>query len=71
MTVLEILSNEILMQIFEYLDGYHLFKGFFNLNYRFNRLLKDHRLNLKSNSKYVHHQDIIGNVELSYKCYID
>jgi hypothetical protein len=52
-TVLEILSNEVLMQFFEYLDAYHLFNGFFNLNSRFNRLLTDYRLYLKFNSKHI------------------
>jgi hypothetical protein len=59
MTVLETLSNEVLMQTFEHLDGYHLFKAFFNLNHRFNRLLKDHRLNLKFHSKHIRANDTI------------
>ncbi len=60
MVVLEILSNEVLMQIFEYLDAYHLFKAFFNLNSRCNQLLKDHRLRLKLNSKYIRDNDMIN-----------
>jgi hypothetical protein len=55
---LESLSNEILMDIFEYLDAYHLFKAFFNLNVRFSRLLRDHRMSLKLNSKYIRDKDI-------------
>jgi hypothetical protein len=58
-TVLEILSNEVLMQLFEYLDAYHLFNGFFDLNSRFNRLLTDYRLYLKFNSKYIRDNNII------------
>ena len=58
-TILERLSNEVLIQVFEYLDGYHLFKAFFNTNYRFNRLLKDHQLNLKFHSKHVRNNGII------------
>lgn len=57
--ILEILSNEVIMQFFEYLDAYHLFQAFFNLNFRFNQLLKDHRLYLKLNSKYIHNNDKI------------
>ena len=58
-TVLEILSNEVIMQVFEHLDAYHLFKAFFNLNFRFNRLLTDHRLNFKFNSKHIRDNDKI------------
>jgi hypothetical protein len=58
--VLEILSNEVLMQIFEYFDAYHLFKAFFNLNSRFNQLLKDYRLRLKLNSKYIRDNAMIN-----------
>ncbi|UJR08601.1 hypothetical protein I4U23_012860 [Adineta vaga] len=56
--VLEILSNEIILEIFEYFDAYHLFKAFNNLNNRFNRLVKDHQLNLKLNSKYIRDKDM-------------
>ncbi len=58
-TVLEILSNEVLMQCFEHLDAYHLFKAFFDLNARFNRLLTDHQLHLKFNSKHIRDNDPI------------
>jgi len=58
-TVLEILSNEVFMLFFEYMNAYHLFKAFFNLNSRFNRLLTDHRLYLKFNSKHIRDNDII------------
>jgi len=59
-SVFEILSDEVLMELFEYLDAYHLFKTFFNLNSRFNQLLKDHRLRLKFNSKHLHENETIG-----------
>ncbi|CAF1522426.1 unnamed protein product, partial [Rotaria sordida] len=35
---LEDLANEILYEIFEYLDGYDIYKGFYNLNNRFQNL---------------------------------
>ncbi|CAF1173490.1 unnamed protein product [Adineta ricciae] len=57
--VFEILSDEILMEIFEYFDAHHLFKAFYNLNDRFNRLVKDRRLCLKLNSKCIRDQDMI------------
>lgn len=67
-TVLEILSNEVLMELFEYLDAYHLFQGFFNLNIRLNRLLTDHRLNLKFHSKNLcnNTNDILSPIMVNY-----
>ncbi|CAF5084934.1 unnamed protein product, partial [Rotaria sp. Silwood1] len=38
-TFLENLSNELLCEIFDYLDGYHLFQAFSNLNSRFEQLI--------------------------------
>ncbi|CAF5126517.1 unnamed protein product, partial [Rotaria sp. Silwood1] len=35
---LEDSANEILYEIFEYLDGYDIYKGFYNLNNRFQNL---------------------------------
>ncbi|CAF1452622.1 unnamed protein product [Rotaria sordida] len=35
---LEELANEILYEIFEYLDGYDIYKGFYKLNNRFQNL---------------------------------
>jgi hypothetical protein len=58
-TMLEILSDEVVIQFFEYLDAYQLFRAFFSLNSRFNRLLKDPLLYLKFNSKYVRSIDAI------------
>lgn len=37
---LELLSNEILLEIFEYLDAYNLCQAFYSLNYRINTLLR-------------------------------
>ncbi len=51
--MLEILSAEVAIEVFEYFDAYQLFKAFFNLNSRFNQLLKDPQLYSKFNSKYV------------------
>jgi hypothetical protein len=64
-TILEILSNEVIMQIFEYLDAYHIFKAFLNLNFRFNQLLQDHRLCLKFHSKHIYNNDVID-IETCY-----
>lgn len=44
-TQLELLPNEILNGIFQYFDAHDLFRAFFNLNFRFNRLLQS-RTNL-------------------------
>ena len=56
-TTLEMLSNEMIMEIFQYLDAYHLFQALFNLNSRLNQLLGDPQLYLTFNSKYVHRID--------------
>ena len=64
MTMLENLSNEILMELFEYLDAYQLSKTFFNLNSRFNQLLKDHRLRLTFNSKHIREIKIIDYLDM-------
>jgi hypothetical protein len=39
---LESLANELLLEIFEFFDGIHLFRTFHNLNSRFNTLLFVH-----------------------------
>ena len=41
MTLFECLSNDILLEIFEYLDGCHIFHSFGNLNRRFEHLIGD------------------------------
>ncbi|CAM4969866.1 unnamed protein product [Rotaria socialis] len=47
---LEDLANEIFYDIFEYLDMYHIYKGFFNLNRRFENLI--------INSNFLHQTNI-------------
>jgi hypothetical protein len=41
------MANEILYKIFEYLDTYHVFEGFLNINSRFQTLLFDSTLPIK------------------------
>ncbi|CAF5196053.1 unnamed protein product, partial [Rotaria magnacalcarata] len=52
----ENLANEILYEIFEYLDMYHIYKGFFNLNKRFQNLIINsnflHKINISKISKH-------------------
>ncbi|CAF1042442.1 unnamed protein product [Rotaria sordida] len=52
----ESLANELLLYLFEFLDGIHLFRAFHNLNSRFNHLLFIHfrayRFDFRSISKY-------------------
>lgn len=54
---LEQLSNELLLDIFEYLQSVHLIQAFYKLNTRFNALIiahfKNHGLNLQSISKHT------------------
>jgi len=40
MVCLEFLPNEILLEVFKYLNAQELFRVFYNLNYRFNELLQ-------------------------------
>jgi len=40
-------SNELFDEIFDYLDGYHIYRAFSNLNHRFQRLVNDPCLLLK------------------------
>jgi hypothetical protein len=52
----EWLPNEIILDIFEYLDAIHLLRGFYDLNSRLNQLLKisfkSYHLDFRSVSKY-------------------
>jgi hypothetical protein len=61
MLQLELFPNELLFDIFEFLNTRHLIHAFHNLNFRFNRLLyghfQTHQLNFHSMSK--NHCDII------------
>lgn len=42
---LELLCNELLLYVFEFLDDVHLYRAFYSLNYRFNTLLFDYNRN--------------------------
>jgi hypothetical protein len=42
---LELLCNELLLYVFEFLDDVHLFRAFYGLNHRFNALLFDRNRN--------------------------
>ncbi len=61
MLQLELFPNELLLDIFEFLNTTHLIHAFHDLNFRFNRLLyahfQNHQLNFHSMSK--NHCDII------------
>ncbi|CAF3874719.1 unnamed protein product [Rotaria sp. Silwood1] len=46
-TSIENLSNECFYEIFDYLDGYHIYNAFSNLNYRFQQLLNSSSLLFK------------------------
>jgi hypothetical protein len=48
---LELLSNELLLDIFEYLDACNLYQAFYGLNHRFNDLLRSAGLHINFNSK--------------------
>ena len=49
----ENLSNEIIYEIFDYLDMYDIYQGFMDLNSRFQNLLMYSSLPLKINMKYL------------------
>ncbi|CAF4218064.1 unnamed protein product, partial [Adineta steineri] len=48
-TQFEHLANELIYDIFDYLDFYHIYTSFFNLNFRFRSLLIDSTLPLNIN----------------------
>ncbi len=48
-THFEDLSNDLIYEIFEYIDAYHIYEGFFNLNTRFQNLLINSTVPIKIN----------------------
>ncbi|CAF3732439.1 unnamed protein product [Adineta steineri] len=52
-THFEDLSNEILLDIFDYLDGYHILEAFSNLNSRFQHLINSSYFLLKLNISFM------------------
>ncbi|CAF1414823.1 unnamed protein product [Rotaria sordida] len=48
-SVLEDLANEIIYEIFDYLDIFHIYDGFFDLNKRFKKLLNNSNLPIQVN----------------------
>ncbi|CAF4226210.1 unnamed protein product, partial [Rotaria sordida] len=65
-SVFEHLSNEIIFEMFNYLDLYHVYYGFFSLNKWFKYLLVDSNILIKTNtpaiskSKFKHYKNIIN-----------
>ena len=51
-TRLESLSNELLLDIFEYVDGYNLYQAFYGLNHRINNILRSATLHILYESSY-------------------
>ncbi|CAF1130619.1 unnamed protein product, partial [Rotaria sordida] len=68
-SLFEDLANEILYEIFEYLDIYYVYKGFINLNKRFQNLLFHSTLLIKINistmpkSKFHHYH-----INILFRC---
>ncbi|CAF1148081.1 unnamed protein product [Rotaria sp. Silwood1] len=54
---LELLANELLLNLFEYFNGYYLFRAFYNLNSRFNKLLIEYFRNHIFDFHYLSKQD--------------
>ncbi|UJR07053.1 hypothetical protein I4U23_011341 [Adineta vaga] len=52
-THLEELSNEVIYEIFEFLDYFHVYQSFFNLNTRFQNLLTCSNLPIKVNTSSI------------------
>ncbi len=56
----EDLANEILYEIFEYLDIYHVYQGFFNLNKRFENLFINSNLPIQINISTISKSNFEG-----------
>src|SRR5437868_6499622 len=54
---LESLANELLLELFEFLDGVDLFRAFYGLNSRFNKLLLLHNKNFDFNFERIPKED--------------
>ncbi|CAF4937477.1 unnamed protein product [Rotaria sp. Silwood1] len=67
---LEDLANEIFYEIYEYLNMHHIYKGFFNLNKRFQNLIINsnflHKINISIVSK-TDFDDYYKNILIPYK----
>ena len=66
---LKALANELLLEVFEYIEAAALFQAFHGLNSRFNTLLltyaRDYRLNLRSAFKHrsnIHFQQYLSSI---------
>lgn len=53
------LSNDLLLEIFDYLDVFDLFQAFFNLNQRFNRLIADEHNYFQANMISIGNQQFL------------
>jgi hypothetical protein len=81
MVCLEFLPNEILLEVFKYLNAQELFRAFYNLNYRFNELVQSFDyLQLvfhltKSNSQDVNNEKIfsfhVHTLKVDYNLYVN
>ncbi len=54
---LELLCNELLLYVFEFLNDVHLFRAFYGLNYRFNTLLFDYNRSYCLDFRSIHKRD--------------
>jgi hypothetical protein len=81
MVYLEFLPNEILLEVFKYLNAQELFRAFYNLNYRFNELVQSFDyLQLvfhltKSNSQDMNNEKIfsfhVHTLKVDYNLYVN
>ncbi|CAF3412323.1 unnamed protein product [Rotaria sp. Silwood1] len=75
---LESLSNELILDIFEYFDAYNLYEAFYGLNHRINSVLQSARLHIlydPSNENKTGWDTLISSVNPSQirilSCYVD